>query len=217
MRFLSESYPSSLLILVLVLVLAACCFIPGLILSTSTWVGAFDLGWLVVALGGFLTVSNLIELRTARVKDFTAIYWPLVPGFVLEWLSDLSLHNFRLRGTPEDLMRFAIFSSTFLVFITATTVFSRSKLGMMDLDVRDKAIMHGAVWIGSSVIATCIVSGTIMTFVRGMTEPLNRLVMLESWFYRASLVVLFFLTLKLMLPVILRSIRAVFSQKNSRA
>lgn len=107
-------------------------FIVGLLWSASTWRHGFDLGWLVVAFSVARGASTRIEKGKIGARDYAVVFWLAVPGFVLEALSDLSLHNFFLHERSADLVQFAVFSCLFLIFIATVTAGSRFGVGIQD-------------------------------------------------------------------------------------
>jgi len=191
-------------------------FFVGWFWSASTRRHSFDLGWLVVAFLVSRGVSYRIEHGKLGARDYAAIYLPAVPGFALEWLADLSLHDFRLHSEMEALVRFSVFTCALLIFVIAATALLQFGIGRDELSTKDSATWHSTILTGAFAIAISLVLGTLMIFVRGATKSDVQASMLQSWFYITSLIVYLFLMIKMMLPLILSRLRAVFDKGDVR-
>ncbi len=99
--------------------------VVGLLWSLSTFRLGFDLGWLLVAFLCARHVSVRLEGGTVGRKEWIMSLCYAVPGFLLEFLSDLSLYEFRQGEGPKYLTPFALFSYLFLLFITLAIAISR--------------------------------------------------------------------------------------------
>lgn len=188
----------------------------GLVWSASTWRHGFDMGWLLVAF--LVTRSGSARMEHGRLgaRDYANLFWPAAPGFLLEGFSDLSLHGFRLYGGRQELVRFAVSSCLFLIFIAVAIAILRFGIGIKELSVKDEAMWRGVIWFGVLATAISVAFGTFIIFVTGTKESSVRLNMLQSWFYKTSLIVYFLLTMKIMFPWILRRLRAAFDQGDAR-
>jgi hypothetical protein len=213
MRLLSKSHANMLLILTLPLVLAIFYFVGGIYL-TAPREGSLDQGWLVVALAIFLGISNIRRLRKFSASDMAVLFWPVIAGFVLEWLSDVSTRNFQLHDTSQAHILAVILPCTFLVFIISTTIYSRLGVGAEGLAARDTRVLQGVIWLSASATTIYIIFGATMILVRGVVELSAWLTVFESWLYRASLIVFFLLTIRMVLPLFLRSVRVAFSRRD---
>ena len=138
------------------------------------------------------------------------MFLPAVPGFVLEGLSDLSLHNFSLHRRSDDLVQFAAFSCLFLVFIAAVTAVLRFGIGIQDLSAEDYSMSRSAIGALALAVAISVSLGTFIVFAQHVEDLSARLTLLQSWFYKSSLIVYFLLTAKTMLPLIVKRFRAAF-------
>jgi hypothetical protein len=146
-------------------------------------------------------------------REYVSVYWPAAPGFALEWLSDSSLRDFRLHGQPGELVRFAVFSCMFLVLIAAATATLRFGIGFAELSAKDHAIWRDAIRVGAIAAVISVALGTFLVFTRGAVESSLRLNMLEAWFYKAALIVYFLVTMKMMLPLVLKRVRVAFDRR----
>jgi hypothetical protein len=195
---------------------AAVYFAVGWLWSASTWRRSFDLGWLVAA---FL-LSRYASARTdganLRARDYLALCLPAIPGFFLEWFADSSLHDFRLHHQLEALVLFAVFSCGLLVLVITATALVQFGVGRDDLCSKDEGTWRSTIRIGAFVIATALILGTLMIVVKGTRDSEVRVEMLQRWLYVMSLIVYFHLTMKMMLPLILRRFRTAFDQREVR-
>jgi hypothetical protein len=200
--------------LIVSLIGAICYFLVGWLWSASAWRHSFDLGWLVVALILARYAATRIENGTLNAREYIAICSTALPGFVLELLANWGLHDFRLHDGLGALVRFAVFSCGLLVFVVALTALLRFSVGLDVLSRKDEATWHSTISVGASVIAASLVMGTALILYKGPDELGSRAGLLQSWFYWASLIVYFLLTLKMMLPLILRRARIVIEDFN---
>ena len=189
---------------------ALCFFLVGLLWSTSTWRHGFDMGWLVVAFCVARSVSARIESSgtSLEVKNYALMLWPAVPAFVLEGLAGLSLRKFSEYGRPEEIVQFALLSCLFLVFIAAATAVCRFGIGMADLPAEDYSISRRVVYFLSLTFAIFVTLGTPLLFIRTDANLSAQLTVLQSWFYKLSLLAYFLLSIKMMLPILLKRFRA---------
>ena len=189
-------------------------FLVGVLWSASTWRHGFDMGWLVVAFCVARSAAARIESGKLGVRDYGIAFWPAVPGFVLEGLSDFSLHTFSLHGRSKDLAQFAVFSCLLLVFIAAVTAVLRFGVGIQDLSAEDYSVSRGAICALALAVAISVVCGTFIILLTGAEEPGTRLNLLQSWLYKTSLIVYFLLTMKMVLPLIVSRFRAAFGRRD---
>jgi len=195
---------SAIVNLILSLAGASCYFLIGWLWSASTWRRSFDLGWLVVAFILARYASLRIESTQRKSRDYLSVCLPALPGFVFEFLADWGLHDFRLYDGFGALVQFAAFSCALLVFVAGLTAMLRFGIGVDAISTRDEALWRNVVWAVASATAMSSVMGTAFILLSGTSEPGLRASALQDWFYWASLVVYLLLTLKMMLPVILR-------------
>jgi hypothetical protein len=155
-------------------------------------------------------ISGRLEHGTLGARNYAAIFWPAGPGFVLEWLSDSSLQHFLSHYEPEELVWFAVFSCLFLIFVTTATAALRFGIGIKELSAQDYARWRDFIWLGALAIVLCVTLGTaFIILVTGAKEADVRLSILQSWLYKMSLIVYFLLTVKMMLPLIVKRLRVM--------
>jgi hypothetical protein len=192
---------------------AACYFLVGWLWSASTWRHSFDLGWLVVAFILARYASTRIESGKLKSRDYLSVCFPALLGFVFEFLADWGLHDFRLYDGFGALVRFAIFSCSLLVFVAGLTAFSRFGVGLDVLSEKDEVTWRRTIQVGASAITISISVGTVLLFL-GRSGLDAKASVLQSWLYWCSLISYFLLTLKMMLPLVLRRFRTVIDQIN---
>lgn len=183
-------------------------FLVGFLLSLLTRQHSFDLGWILVIFLISRGVSHRFERGKPRPRDYVTLYWPAIPGFALEWISDLTLRNFRLHGSPLMLQHFAIFSSLYLGLIIVLTLCLRFGFGINELAPSDEAIWRNMLRLGAIGSALSLAFGTIVILFKESVEPSTQQKMLESWFYQVSLIIYGLMTMKMTLPLILKRLRA---------
>lgn len=191
---------------------AICYFLVGILWSLSTFRLGFDLGWLLIALLVSRGVSARMEHGTVKTKDWLIMSWPAIPGFILEWLSDASLHDFRGQGRTGDLVRFAIFSSLLLVFVTFVTGVSRFGIEIKEFHGEEYSTLRRLTLSAALATAALSILGTVIIFGLSESGSTTQLAALQSWLYMSSLVVYLLLTLK-MFPSIAMSIRETLTRK----
>jgi hypothetical protein len=201
--------------IVFALVLATIFFLVGFLFSKSTWRLGFDMGWLVVSLLVSLTISNRIEDGRTMTTDYLAMYWPALPGFILELLAALSLRDFKLHGGSRGSLEFAIFSCALLIFVTTIITVLRFGCGFRQLFVKDEALYRRVIWVGATAITMFLVLGIVQILVRTSGQLDMRMEMLESLFYKTSLIVYGLLTVKMMFPLVLVGLRANSYRKDA--
>lgn len=187
-------------------------FLIGWLWSVSTWRHSFDLGWLVVALILARYASRRIESDRLKVRDYLSVCLPVLPGFLLEFLADWGLHDFRLHDGFGALVRFAVLSCSLLVFVTVLTALLRFGVGLEALSKKDEAIWNSTIRIAAAAMTVTFVVGTTFIILRSANGLHAQVSFLESWFYCGSLMAYFLMTLKMMLPLVLRRFRAVADQ-----
>jgi hypothetical protein len=183
------------------------CFTVGWLWSFSTWHKGFDMGWLAVAFVVVRTISARFGRSRLRAKEYLVALWPALPAFVLEGLSNLSLHQFSVHGKPEQLVQFSVFSCLLLIVIAAATALLRFGIGIGDLSPEDYSMSHSVIR-GLALAASISVSLGTLILLTGTQDTHTRLASLQSWFYKGSLIVYFILITKAMLPLILGRLRA---------
>lgn len=193
---------------------AFCYFLVGWLWSTSTWRHSFDLGWLVVAFILARYASVRIEGGKLKSRDYLSVCLLALPGFLFEFLADWGLHDFRLHGGFGALVRFAAFSCCLLVFVAGLTAILRFGVGLDTLSKKDEVTWRGTIQVAACAIAVAFSIGTVLVLVGGPDGLDAKASVLQSWFYWASLIVYFILTLKMMLPLVLRRLRTVIDQIN---
>lgn len=198
----------------LIIALAGAFFylLVGWLWSASTWRHSFDLGWLMVAFIFARYASIRIESGKLNLRDYLSVFLPALPGFVCEFLADWGLHEFRLNDAFGALVVFAAFSCSFLVLVAVLTAFLCFGVGRNDLSRKDEGAWRRIIQLGASAIAGAITIGTVLLVFGGSDGLDAKASALQSWFYWASLTVYFLLTLKLMLPLVLRRFRMVVDQ-----
>jgi hypothetical protein len=211
---MTSAVVSAIVNLIISLAGAFCYFLVGWLWSASTWRHSFDLGWLVVAfiLGRY--ASMRIEGGKLKLRDYVSVCLPALPGFMFEFLADWGLHDFRLYGGLGALVRFAAFSCSLLVFVAGLTAIPRFGVGLGVLSKKDEVTWRSTIQVGGCAIAVAFSIGTVLVFVSGSEGLDTKASVLQSWFYWASLIVYFLLTLKMMLPLVLRRLRTVIDQIN---
>ena len=187
----------------------ACYFLVGWLWSTSTWQNSFDLGWLVVAWILARYITTRIEKAKLKAKEYITLCLPALPGFFLEFLADWALHDFRHHERLGSLVLFAISSCSLLMFVVALTAFVRFGVGLDVISAKDERSWRTIVWVGASAITVSLLAGTTFVVALGAKELAVRQSALQEWFYWTSLIVYLLLTLKVMLPLVLRRWRAV--------
>jgi uncharacterized membrane protein YidH (DUF202 family) len=205
---------SSILNLIISLVGAVCYFLVGWFWSASTWRHSYDLGWLVVAFILARYVSSRIESGKVETRELLGVGLLAAPAFILEFLADWGLHDFRMHDGVEALIRFGVFSCALLVFVVAVTAFVRFGVGLDALSTKDEATWRSAIRIGASAVAISFVAGTVWILAKCTNQLDVQSRALQYWFYCASLIVYFLLTMKMMLPLILRRLRTVMDEFN---
>lgn len=177
-------------------------FLIGWLWSASTWRHSFDLGWLIVALILARYASKRIESGRLKARDYLSVCLPALPGFLLEFLADSGLHDFRLHDGLGALIRFAVFSCSLLVFVTVLTALLRFGVGLEVLSEKDEAIWNSTIRIGAAAMTVSFVVGTAFIILKNANGLHAHASVLELWLYCGSLMAYFLMTLKMMLPLV---------------
>lgn len=184
------------------------CLAAGWVWSLLTWHKGFDMGWLAVAFVVVRAVSARFGRGRLRAREYLVALWPALPAFVLEGLSNLSLHQFSIYGEPEQLVQFSVFSCLLLIVITAATALLRFGIGIENLSPEDYSMSCSVIRVSALAASISVSLGALMLLTEHMQDAHTRLESLQSWFYKGSLVVYFILIAKTMLPLILERFRA---------
>ncbi len=137
-----------------------------------------------------------------------------VPGFLLEFLSDLSLYEFRQGEGPKYLTPFALFSYLFLLFITLAIAISRMGVAVSGLTEEDQGFCRSTVRIAALAVIVSLTLGTVVVFAKTLDNTGVRESMLKNWLYEASLIV-YFLMMSKMFPLLLTKSRFAFGRKTT--
>lgn len=179
------------------------CFVVGWFWSMSMWHTSFDMGWLIVAFAVARTVSMRLAKGRLRSKEYLVAVWPVLPAFLMEGLSNKSLHQFSTEGTPEQIVQFSIFSCLLLIVIVGATALLKFGKTVEQLSSEDYSLSSNIVRVLALAASISLSIGTVVLLTEGSQDVHTRLVSLQSWFYKGSLMVYFILVLKVMLPIVL--------------
>lgn len=205
---------SAVVNLIISLAGAICYFLVGWLWSMSTWRDSFDLGWLVVALILARYASRRIEKGRLKARDYLSVCIPVLPGFLFEFLANWGLHDFRVHDGFGALVRFAVFSCSIVVFVTVLTALLRFGVGLDVLSKKGEAIWNSTIRTGAAVMTVSFVAGTAFILLESAKGLHAQVGVLKSWLYCGSLMAYFLMTLKMMLPLVIRRLRAVVDQRN---
>jgi len=185
-------------------------FLAGVLWSKAGPRHENDYGWLLVAFCALKGVSFYVDHGKIGIRDFVVATWMGVPGFVLYGISLWYLNGFLEIWTANLLLGFAVFSCLFLAFVVAMTVLF--SIGPWTKEQRDDPFQSDLLKTIALATVTVIFVGTVIILFRHTENLSERLALLRSWFHVSSLIVYSVITIRVMLPLIMKNLRDLKGQ-----
>lgn len=162
---------------------------------------AFDQGWLLVA----LLISQSIAIRLGggklgRRRWLRMILAALV-GFALEGISDHLFLQLKQQPSITSAIEFAAFASLFLVYIVAWIIIFPYEELSSGVAASQGQSWRGRVRVMGIFIAIFSICGAGWCFHGAGRPILDTIGALQSWLYKASLLVYLFLAIRIFYPM----------------
>lgn len=189
-------------------------FLAGVLWSKVGQRHEDDHGWLLVAFCALRSVSFYVEHGKIGLRDFAVATWMGVPGFILYGISLWYLNGFLELGRVNRLLGFSVFSCLFLAFVVVVTVLFPLGPWTKKSYEKESDDPFQSSFVRTIALATAIAicGGTVFILFQHVDNLPERLGLLQSWFYVSSLIVFSVITIRVMLPLIMKNLRHLWGQ-----
>jgi len=176
----------------------------GIEWSRSAWARGgleFDQGWLLVALLVSQSIATSVAPSTTRHTRWLRIGATAAGGFGLEAVADHFFVVVRTQPERTGLAYFIVFALAFILYVIAWIIIFPYEASFGPVSQKVHGPWRMRVFITGVLVAATIVGGTIHVYY-GAGVPAEAIESLQSWFYKAALLVYLFLALRMFYPAL---------------